>query len=377
MRITNGMIRNSSLNSLYDNMGRMNTLFNQMNTLKKIQRPSDDPIIAGRSLKLRLNVMESEQHKKNVDEAKAWMEVSETALSNMTNILKEIRTRANQAANGTLTPEDREKVVNDMEQLYKQLQQEANVTYAGRYVFSGFKTDQEVVLSKETATKQDVTIADDMELSHDITIPQGTVLKQDITYQDQNGNTVVIAAGVPLPNDTVIPKGITLGKGTEIPAGTKMSEGMVNLEVLNTVQGQDIQYEIGVSNTINVNTTGVPQVMQDIMYDIEAMLEKIKDPNTSDEELNKFFTEMLDEVDEHLKTVSAMESDLGSRQTRLEYTESRLSDDKTNLTALLSKTEDVDIEEVYVEFNTQYMVYQSALQATSKVVMNSLADFLR
>lgn len=373
MRITNGMIRNNSLNSLYDNMGRMNTLFDQMNTLKKIQRPSDDPIIAGRSLKLRLNVMESEQHKNNVDEAKAWMDVTETALSNMTNIIKEIRTRATQAANGTLTPEDKKKVVNDMEQLYKQLQQESNVTYAGRYVFSGFKTDQEVVLTKDQATKQDITLSGDTALTHDLTIPKGTILKEPLL--DKEGKQLAPAGE--LTNDLVIKEGTTLPKGAVIPQGTNMPAGMVNLEVLSSVGNQNIQYEIGVNNTIDVNTTGVPNFMNNLMGDIDKMLEMIKDPAATDEQLNKFFTEMVGKMDEHLKDVSAMEADLGSRQNRLEYTESRLADDKKNLTELLSKTEDVDIEEVYVEFNTQYMVYQSALQATSKVMMNTLADFLR
>lgn len=306
MRITNGMIRNSSLNALYDNMGRMNTLFDQMNTLKKIQRPSDDPIVAGRSLKLRLNVMESEQHKSNVDEAKAWMDVSETALSNMTTIIKEIRTRANQAANGTLTSEDKQKVAGEIAQLYKQLEQEANVTYAGRYVFSGFKTNQKVILE----------------------------------------------------------------------------DGTINPEVSGEIEGQDIYYEIGVSNTINVNITGVPKFMEGMKQDIEHMLKSLdgamtEPPTVTDQALNELFTGMIAAMDGHLKDVSAMEADLGSRQNRLAYTATRLSDDATNLTELLTKTEDVDLEEVYVNFNTQYMVYQSALQATSKVVMNTLADFLR
>ncbi|MGL4738819.1 MAG: flagellar hook-associated protein FlgL [Cellulosilyticaceae bacterium] len=378
MRITNGMIRNSSLNSLYDNMGRLNTLFDQMNTLKKIQRPSDDPIIAGRSLKLRLNVMESEQHKNNVDEAKAWMDVTETALSNMTNIIKDIRTRANQAANGTLTPEDKEKVVNDIEQLYKQLEQESNVTYAGRYVFSGFKTDQEVILGKDAAMKQDVILSGETTLSHDLTIPAGTEITKPIL--DKDGN-VLVAAG-PVGADTVLPAGTVLPKDTVLPKGTQMPAGMVNLEVLNSVGDQNIHYEIGVNNTIDVNTTGVPGFMQGMREDIMAMLDQIKGsmaepPTVTEEQLGQFFTEMIGKMDGHLKTVSSMEADLGSRQNRLEYTEARLADDKTNLTALLTKTEDVDIEEVYTEFNTQYMVYQSALQATSKVVMNTLADFLR
>jgi flagellar hook-associated protein 3 FlgL len=90
MRVTNGMIRNNMLNSLYTNMNRLDTLYNQMNTLKKVQRPSDDPIITGRALKLKLNVLETQQHQHNVKEATSWMEVSQTALSNVTEIIKDI-----------------------------------------------------------------------------------------------------------------------------------------------------------------------------------------------------------------------------------------------------------------------------------------------
>ena len=43
---------------------------------------------------------------------------------------------------------------------------------------------------------------------------------------------------------------------------------------------------------------------------------------------------------------------------------------------VLSETEDIDMEEVYTNFNVQYATYQSALQAMSKVITNTLADYL-
>ena len=220
-------MRNNSLNSLYTNMGRLDTLFTQMNTLKKIQRPSDDPIVAGRSLKLRINVMESQQHKKNVDEAKAWMDVTETALGNMTEILKEIRTRANQAANGTLTPDDRQKIVNDIEQLYKQLQQESNGTYAGRYVFSGFKTDQPVFFDKDTVLEKSSTISKDLVLVEDTEINKGTTFGEDVTLPHDVTLTeeIVTTHPITLPDSTVIPAGTTLGAGYVMLEGSTIGAG--------------------------------------------------------------------------------------------------------------------------------------------------------
>ena len=74
--------------------------------------------------------------------------------------------------------------------------------------------------------------------------------------------------------------------------------------------------------------------------------------------------------------ISEKVSDLGSRMSRVEYTQERLIDQKATFENLLSETEDVDIEEVYTNFNIQYATYQSALQATSKIIKNTLADYL-
>lgn len=420
MRITQGMIQNSSLNTMYNNMNNLNSLYNQMNTLKKIQRPSDDPIIAGRSLKLRLNVMESEQHSNNVDEATSWMSVTEAALKNTTEIIKDIRTRAVQASNGTLTTEDRNKIVSDMKQLYNQLKQEANVTYAGRYVFSGYKTDQPVFLEKatkldkDTELKQEMKLVEDMKvdadltLGGDITIKAGTVINEDIklpagaiadplpegvekdavtgelTIKASTGDPkqplkadVIIKAGTTLPAGTTIPQGASIPAGTTLPAGITLPAGTLNPAIHGYTEGQRIEYEIGVNNTLDVNTLGMPEMMNKLLGNIENMINTISDPNVTDEQLNKMFTGMIEEMDSRLKETSVMTADLGSKQNRLEYTQSRLKDDKTNYTELLSNTEDVDLEDIYVEFNTQYMIYQSGLQATSKVIMNTLADFLR
>ncbi|HHX62580.1 MAG TPA: flagellar hook-associated protein FlgL, partial [Epulopiscium sp.] len=111
MRVTNAMLSNNMMLGLNKNMNQLNTLYDQMNSLKKIQRPSDDPIILGRSLKLRLNVLETEQYKTNVGEAKSWMQISEKAMDNTHEIFNQIRTQCVQASNGTLGVDDRQKIL--------------------------------------------------------------------------------------------------------------------------------------------------------------------------------------------------------------------------------------------------------------------------
>ena len=52
MRITTKMMQNTSLRNLNINKARQEMLTNQMSTGKNITRPSDDPVIAIRALKL-------------------------------------------------------------------------------------------------------------------------------------------------------------------------------------------------------------------------------------------------------------------------------------------------------------------------------------
>lgn len=142
MRITNKMMTNNVMNSINRNKNRVNDLENQYTSGKKIQKPSDDPIIAVRALKLRSNISELEQYKeKNIPDAISWMEVSESALNNINELIKKMNGYCLQAANDTLSVSARSSIVDNLAQLKSQIYQECNANYAGRYVFSGYKTN--------------------------------------------------------------------------------------------------------------------------------------------------------------------------------------------------------------------------------------------
>ena len=142
MRITNNMLINNMLSNLNTNLTRMNRYQNQLATGKKITLPSDDPIVASRALKLRTDVAEIEQYQRNVDDADSWMEITETTLAQMGQVMHRVRELAVQGSNGTTTPEDLDKSRQEVEQLKIQMTHLANTTYAGRYIFSGYKTDK-------------------------------------------------------------------------------------------------------------------------------------------------------------------------------------------------------------------------------------------
>lgn len=139
------MLINNMIGYLGNNLDRMEKYQYQLATGKKIKVPSDDPVIAARALKLRTDVSEVEQFKKNARDALSWMEASETALDNIGNIIHRARELAVQGANGTNSPEETQKIASEVKQLREQIIKIANTTYSGRYIFSGYKTDKALV----------------------------------------------------------------------------------------------------------------------------------------------------------------------------------------------------------------------------------------
>ncbi|HCL00865.1 MAG TPA: flagellar hook-associated protein 3 [Lachnoclostridium phytofermentans] len=152
MRITNKMMTNNVLYNINNNKNSLSKTEQQYSTGKKIQRPSEDPIIAVRALKLRTNLTELNQYyEKNIPDALAWMDLTESSLRGINEILTKVHTYCVDGANDTLTEEDRNSLAVNLNQLKDQIYQEGNTNYAGRYVFSGYKTDSSLVFSENTS----------------------------------------------------------------------------------------------------------------------------------------------------------------------------------------------------------------------------------
>lgn len=159
MRITNNMMLRTSSNNINGNKLNVNDLNNQMSSQKKIQRPSEDPVIAIRALRLRSNLSEINQYyERNIPDADAWLGVTETALNNMQKIFKDIRTQCEYGATGTLTEKDRDTILTDLKKLREQVYAEGNADYAGRTVFTGYRTNHKLTfLTEEKNTTYNIT----------------------------------------------------------------------------------------------------------------------------------------------------------------------------------------------------------------------------
>ena len=159
MRITNNIILHNTTSNINGNKVNVNNLNNQMTSQKKIQRPSENPVIAVRSLRLRTTLSEIDQYyENNIPDAESWMKVTETALANMKTILTDIRTQCTYGASDQITADDRKTILTQLEKLRDQVYAEGNADYAGRTVFTGYRTNQKLTfMTDDNTTSYNIT----------------------------------------------------------------------------------------------------------------------------------------------------------------------------------------------------------------------------
>ena len=159
MRVTNNMIMKSSTNNVNETKVNVNDKNNQMTTNKKISRPSEDPVIAIRSLRLGTTLNKLDQYvDKNIPDAASWLDVTETAILNMKSLITDFRTQCVNGSTGTLTADDRNTILSQLQSLQKQMYSEGNADYAGRTVFTGFRTNSTLTFTADEAdTKYAIT----------------------------------------------------------------------------------------------------------------------------------------------------------------------------------------------------------------------------
>ncbi|MGM0876456.1 MAG: flagellar hook-associated protein FlgL [Bacillota bacterium] len=140
MRVTQSMLASNSLQNISKSYANMGKYQDQLATGKKINRPSDDPVVAIKGMFYRTNLTEVEQYKRNLNEAYTWIENSEAGIEHATQIVQRVRELVIQGNNGSNSPEDLKAIGIEIGQLKEDLIGVANTQVAGRYIFNGTQT---------------------------------------------------------------------------------------------------------------------------------------------------------------------------------------------------------------------------------------------
>ncbi len=157
MRMTNKIMRNNSAYNINQNKILQDKLTNQMTTQSKIVRPSDDPVVAIRALRLRSNVTAVTQYNdRNAKDADQWLTLTADAMKTVDGVLEDLYKQAMTAPNKYQTSDELRILLSQMKQMTAEFYTCANVDYAGRYIFSGYRTDLPVTFTDEDKKEMDL-----------------------------------------------------------------------------------------------------------------------------------------------------------------------------------------------------------------------------
>ena len=154
MRVTNSMISNRAQVHISNAKNKLLIAEEQYTTEKKIQRPSDDPTIASRSLKFRTTLAQLTQYvEKNVQDAMDWMDSTEGAMKKAGGLLSSMKSYLSQGANTYPEAKERTDILEQLRQYANSIfEDNANADYAGRYLFTGYRTDTSLLFPTASET---------------------------------------------------------------------------------------------------------------------------------------------------------------------------------------------------------------------------------
>ena len=94
------------------------------------------------------------------------------------------------------------------------------------------------------------------------------------------------------------------------------------------------------------------------------------------EELKDMFGKKITSMQAALDKANVAVTENGTRSSRLSMTQDRLKNQLTTFKTLQSNNEDIDLAETATNLSTAELIYQSSLMATSKIMKESLMNYI-
>ena len=141
MRVSNRIIYDTiklRLSKITEELNKANTV---VATGKRILKLSDDPVGLAQGLNIKSALSNINQMGRNITLGKSWLAASESALSQVQDVISEAKTLSVQMANGSIDASERRSAAETVQNLLEELVSLANTEVNGRYIFAGSETD--------------------------------------------------------------------------------------------------------------------------------------------------------------------------------------------------------------------------------------------
>lgn len=370
-RITSSMLSTNYLRNMNENMKNMQALQNQLASGKVINKASDNPYTASRSMQLNSEIAYNKQYNENIKDTSNWLDTTDTALSQMGNIFGRIETLLVNAGNGTYGDDEKSAIQDEIKEKVNELSQVLNTSFDGSYIFGGTKTN-----SKPTTVvdgKLEYADKDGNGVGNSLNIVAYKKADGTITTSADEGNTEYT-----LTDDDITALKTELETAVD-PRKTEIS-GLIDKSVVLNQINSDLKVDIsqGVKTIYNKTAIDVLEFKDKSgkSINVSDLLSNIITHLNSDGDANGLITTDLSDIQSVTSNLLQKRSEVGTMQNRMESAQTNNESQNYNMTDILSKTEDIDFADTTMQYSMMQTVYTAALQTSAKILPMTILTYL-
>lgn len=323
MRITDRMTTNNYMLKLSKSQGDLNMMNERVTSGRRYAKASEDPGSALKAYKAKEGLSRNELYQNNLKEVKSINNETEDLVSQINKVLTDVYEQILQGKTGT-NESARGITAEALRNYQSEIYEIANTRSNGKYIFGG-----------QQATVMPFEISGGALLYHGTDVDTGTFGAEPVYFDiglglrtDAGGNVV---AGTAL--DIATPGSTYFGTGTTTVNGLPISNNLYNLigQIADAFENNDMSH------------------MDDFM--------KALDTRTDDNMVNY--------------------TNIGQRSNFIDFLQSRFETQEDSVTARLQTLEKIDPAQAILEYKTQEVAYNAALNMGSKILQMSLLDYMR
>lgn len=313
MRIATSTAYSQSVASMNTQNYDLNKTRLQLSTGQRIITPADDPAGAARVLGLNQAQSRTEQFQDNISVLKSSLQVEETALDGIVNVLQRVRELSIQGNNDTYDAEQRKAIALEIEQHFQAITGLANSTDGnGEFLFSGFNSrNQPFVYNSSTET---------------------------VEYEGDQGQKL-----------------IQISATRQVASGDNGFDAFMNIK--NTDNGDA--------------ANNYPMSVFAIVKELQTTLENGNAPDFHDS-----MSRIMVNIDAALGQIVDLQAGIGARINATDSQENVNADYLVQLASTLSDTQDLDYTEAISRLEQEQLGLQASQQAFMEIQGLSLFNYL-
>lgn len=347
MRITNQYVTSTMIRHMQNNLGRLMGTEEQMATLRRVNRPSDDPAILSPLLAVKGNLSYNVQYDRNLGDGIAYLDVADSTLQTVGKVIVNAYEYAKQAANDTYTADQRKASAMQIDKYIDEIVEMGNAAVGSKYIFAGTNNGN----------------------------PPFKRVKGDdgIEYIIFKGNTDDVLREVAAHSSYPISEpGVSFGDPpAPVPEGVFGYAKDGSMKTI-TVAGKPIEGQVIYADTYppppDSDFTG-------IFKDLFALRNRLNDDTNPDQqgEIDKSVEELLKAQDRTLQ----YDVKVGSRYNQFKDMKNELLSQNNSLEGTESLLEDADLEKLSIVWTQQKLAREASLAVGAGLLKTTLLDFLR